>query len=81
MPQEGKESYPAMEALLTARNAILKGSGELLTNRARVEKFRESDQIKAREAYLELQRTRNRVVTALGDARRSLLEAEEYGMA
>lgn len=75
------ESYFAVEKLMTARNAILKGSGELLTNRARIEKFRESDLGRAQDAYQELQRVQKRIMAALSDAQLALMETEEYQLA
>lgn len=61
-----------------ARNAILRGSAELLTWRARVEKYLQADPQRARGSYEELQKVRARLTAALGDARLALLELEEY---
>jgi len=75
------ERYFALEKLSEARKTILKGSGELLTNRARVEKYREADLNRAQDAYLELQKTQRRILSALNEARLALLETEEYALA
>ena len=78
---ESKERYFVLEKLSGARSAILKSSGELLTNRAKVEKHRETDLPRAQDAYLELEKSRDRILAALGDAQLSLLETEEYTLA
>ena len=78
---ESKDRYFVLEKLSGARSAILKSSGELLTNRAKVEKYRETDLPRAQDAYLELEKSRDRILAALGDAQLSLLETEEYTLA
>ncbi len=78
---ERKEQYFVLEKLIAARSTILKGSGELLTNRAKVEKYREADLQRAQEAYQELQKTQRRILSALSDAQLALLETEEDGLA
>ena len=78
---ERKEQYFVLEKLTAARSTILKGSGELLTNRAKVEKYRETDLQRAQEAYQELQKTQKRVLSALSDAQLALLETEEDDLA
>lgn len=78
---ERKEQYFVLEKLTAARSAILKGSGELLTNRAKVEKYREVDLQRAQEAYQELQKTQKRILSALSDAQLALLETEEDDLA
>lgn len=84
-PLEGtkasKESCFAIETLTTARNTILKGSGDLLVSRAKIEKYRESDPGMAQDAYQELQKTHKRLLSALSNARLALLEAEENALA
>ena len=75
------EKLFVIEKLTNARNTILKGSTELKANRARVEKYRESDLQKAQDAFFELKRTQRRVLDALSDAQLSLLEAEESSLA
>ena len=76
-PKEIVRCY-ATERLTEARNSILRGSAELLTCRAKVEKYRAADPPRARACYVELQKAQKRILTALGDARLSLLETEEY---
>lgn len=61
-----------------ARNAIMRGNADLLTWRARVEKYLQSDPQRAMGCYEELQRVRARLTAALGDAKLALLELEEY---
>ena len=78
---ESKDRYFVLEKLSGARSAILKSSGELLTNRAKVEKYRETDLPRAQDAYLELEKSRDRILAALGEAQISLLETEEYTLA
>ncbi|MEG2421164.1 MAG: DUF6094 domain-containing protein [Oscillospiraceae bacterium] len=71
----------AAEKLSQARYAILKGSELLLVSRARVEKYRTANLERAREVYVELQRTHRHLLEALGDARLAFLEMEEYAAA
>lgn len=78
---ETKERYFVLEKLSGARSAILKGSTDLLANRAKVEKYRETDLQRAQDAYLELQKTRTHIRTALEEAQLALLETEEYSLA
>ena len=78
--REGARCY-AIERLCETRNAILSGSKDLLTCRAKVEKYRETDLVRARESYAELQRAHKRLLLAFSDARLSLLEIEEYPFA
>ena len=79
-PQEIVRCY-AIERLTEARNAILRGSAELLTCRAKVEKYRATDLPRAQACYMDLQKAQKHIITALGDARLSLLETEEYAAA
>lgn len=78
---ESQERLYVLEKLSGARSAILKGSTDLLTNRARVEKYRETDPHRAQDAYIELKKARDRVLTALGEAQLALLETEEDNLA
>ena len=75
------ERYYILEKLAEARSALLRESGELLKNRAKVEKYREADPQRAQETYLELEKTRKRLLSSLNEARRALLETEEYALA
>jgi len=77
---EAETRYYALERLREARSVIGKGAHLMLLSRARIEKYRHMELARAQEAYLELQRTRDRIVTALGEARLALLEVEERGM-
>jgi len=78
--QQRQEVHFAAEKVSESRNAILRGSAELLAWRARVEKY-QADPKRARECYEELVKARKRLTTALGSARLSLLELEEYSAA
>ena len=78
--QRQEVPYAAVKAS-AARSAILRGSAELLTWRARVEKYLQADPKRAGECYEELLKVRSRLTAALGDARLALLELEEYARA
>ncbi|NCB35343.1 MAG: class I SAM-dependent methyltransferase, partial [Clostridia bacterium] len=82
MPElpETTDRYYALERLREARLTIGKGAQAMLVSRARIEKYRQTELARAQEAYLELQRTRDRTAAALGDARLALLETEEYSL-
>ena len=76
--QQRQEVPFAAAKASAARSAILRSSAELLTWRARVEKYLQADPQRARGCYEELQKVRTRLAAALGDARLALLELEEY---
>ena len=78
---EPAERYFVLEKLSEAKKAIARGSAELLTNRAKVEKYRESQLSRAQESYLELEKTRKRLLDTLRDARMALLETEDEALA
>lgn len=80
-PEDREQRYFVLENLTAARTAILKGGPVLLTNRAKVEKYREADLPRAQDAYLELKKTQKRLLAALSEAQRALLETEEYALA
>lgn len=75
------QRHYATEQLTETRNTILRNCGDLLTHRARIEKYREANLARAQEAYLDLEKTRNRILKAFGETRLALLEIEEYGLA
>ena len=52
---KSKERFYVIDKMTAARNAIRRGCGDLMGNREKVDKFRESNLQRAREAYLELQ--------------------------
>lgn len=79
--EQSQEIVFAAAKLTQARQAILRGSAELLTCRARVEKYLQSEPRKARACYEELEKTAVRLQNALGEARLALLELEEYALA
>ena len=78
---EPRERFFALEKLSGARSTLLKGSTDLLALRAKVEKYRETNPQRAQDVYLDLQKTRDRILEALGEAQLALLETEEYGLA
>ncbi|MBQ9719977.1 MAG: class I SAM-dependent methyltransferase [Oscillospiraceae bacterium] len=78
---ETTERIYALEKLMGDRAAILKDSTELLTNRAKIDKYREKNLPRAQDAYLELQKTQKRILESLRDAQHDLLEMEEDALA
>ena len=81
LQKESKCSFYALEQLRQTAEAILRGSQRLLKCRAGVEKYRTAQPQRAYAYYLELQKTRNALLTVLGDAQRNLLELEESALA
>ena len=81
LQKESKCSFYALEQLRQTAEAILRGSARLLKSRAGVEKYRTAEPQRAYAYYLDLQKTHEALLTALGDAQRSLLELEEAGLA
>ena len=64
--QQRQEVPFAAAKASAARSAILRSSAELLTWRARVEKYLQADPQRARGCYEELQKVRTRLAAALG---------------
>ena len=81
LQKESKCSFYALEQLRQTAEAILRGSQRLLKCRAGMEKYRTAQPQRAYAYYLELQKTRDALLAALGDARRNLLELEESALA
>ena len=81
LQKESKCSFYALEQLRQTAEAILRGSQRLLKCRAGVEKYRTAQPQRAYAYYLELQKTRDALLAALGDAQRNLLELEESALA
>lgn len=79
-PETAERCY-ALEQLTADRALILKECAELLGNRAKIDKYRETNLARAQDAYLELQKAQKRILEALRDAQRDLLEMEEDAMA
>ena len=73
--QQRQEVPFAAAKASAARSAILRSSAELLTWRARVEKYLQADPQRARGCYEELQKVRTRLAAALGDHSREAAEA------
>ena len=78
---KSKERFYVIDKMTAARNAIQRGCGDLVSNREKVDKFRESNLQRAREAYLELQKAQKRILNALGDAQLALRETEQDALA
>ena len=81
LQKESKCSFYALEQLRQTAESILRGSQRLLKCRAGVEKYHTAQPQRAYAYYLELQKMRDVLVGALGEARRSLLELEESALA
>ena len=79
-PETTERCY-ALEKLMGDRAVILRESAELLTYRAKVEKYRESNLQRAQNCYLELKTAQKHILAALRDAQLDLLEMEEYKQA
>ena len=75
------ERFYVIEKMTAARNAIQRGCGDLLSNREKVTKYRESSPQRAQDAYQSLQKTRKRILDALSDAQLALRETEEDALA
>lgn len=75
------ERYYAVERLGELQKAITRGITAMVVQRAKVEKYRQSDLAAAKDTYDELMKSRRNLVTALGDTRLCLMEAEEYQQA
>ena len=81
LEKEQKCSFYPLEQLRQLAEAILRSTRQLLKCRAAVEKYREAQPQRAYAYYLELQKTRDALLAALGDAQRNLLELEESALA
>ena len=79
--QTGERSY-VLEELRLLQSEIPQLTQAMVISRAHVEQYQKrSDLVGARDAYTELQNTRNRLAEALGNAQLLLMEAEEYPLA
>ena len=67
LQKESKRSFYALEQLRQTAEAILRGSQRLLKCRAGVEKYRTAQPQRAYAYYLELQKTRDALLAALGE--------------
>lgn len=76
--EEAVERYYAVERLGELQKEITRHMTAMVAQRGKVEKYRQTDLAAARDTYDELIKSRRLVVSALGDARLCLLEAEEY---
>lgn len=73
--------YYAIERLAEVQTEIHSLMMSMVVQRARVEKYRQTDMTTARDSFLELQMMRRNLIGSLGNAQRLLMEAEEYGLA
>lgn len=75
------DSFYALERLRHASASITRCVQQLVRNRAGVEKYRTDQPQRAYAYYLELQKARNALLEALGEAKLGLFELEENGLA
>ena len=78
---EAQEKYYAVERLAELRNSILRQSKAMVVNRAKVEKYRQTDMTAAKDSYAELKKAKSALEKALHDTRLLLMEVEEYELA
>jgi len=71
----------AVEQLKSLQSSISDLIQGMVVHRTRVEKYKDTDLAAARDTFAELQKTRNRLAEAIGEARLFLMEAEEYQIA
>ena len=71
----------AVEQLKMLQGSIAELMQGMVVQRARIEKYRNTDLAAARDTFSQLQVTRRKLAQALGDARLLLMEAEEYQIA
>ena len=80
-PETTSQRYYAAESLRIAQSWIMELSQRLVVQRVQVENYRTSDLAAARDAYSQLQQTRNDLVSILADVRLLLMEVEETQLA
>ena len=68
----------AVEQLKTLQGSIDSLLQGMVIQRAKVEKYKDTDLAAARDTFAELQTTRRNLAQAIGDARLLLMETEEY---
>lgn len=78
MSEQHETRYYAAEQLSELQKRIQRLIQQMVIQRARVEKFRQADLGRAKEAYADLQKSRRNLVGALNEAQLTLLEVEEY---
>lgn len=79
--EEATEHYYVVERLGELQKQITRHVTAMVVQRAKVEKYRQTDLTMAKDTYDELIKSRRLVVAALSDARLCLMEVEEYQMA
>lgn len=77
-PTGQPERCYAVEQLKALQGSIDSLLQNMVFQRARVEKYKDTDLAAARDTFAELQQVRKRLAQAIGDARLLLMEAEEY---
>ena len=75
--QPENQRYYASESLRTAQARLMELSQQLAVQRVQVENYRVSDLTAARDAYSQLQQTRENLVGVLSDVRLLLMEVKE----
>lgn len=68
----------AVEQLKTLQSSIDGLLQGMVLQRARVEKYKDTDLVAARDTFSQLRATRRDLAQAIGDARLLLMETEEY---
>lgn len=76
--EEGTERYYAVERLGELQKQITQHITAMVVQRAKVEKYRQTNLSVAKDTYDELIKSCRLLVTVLGDTRLCLLEVEEY---
>ncbi len=79
-PESGGERFYAEERLAQLQGEILRQMAGMVVQRARVEKYRQSDLKSARDSYSELQKLRRNLAGSLSQARPFLMELEEAAL-
>ena len=77
MSEQNERCY-AVERLKTLQGSIAELMQGMVIQRARVEKYKDTNLAAARDAFAELQRARKRLAQVIGDTWLLLMEAEEY---
>ena len=81
LPDLSSQKPYALDQLTQLQEQITRLSQSMVIQRARIERYRQSDLAAARDIYAELGRTRETLVQALAQAQLFLMEMEEYALA
>lgn len=80
-PKSSGQRFYASENLRMAQGWLMELSQQLVVQRVQVENYRVSDLTAARDAYSQLQQTRENLAGVLSDIRLLLMEVEETQLA